>query len=316
MNKEGEGVKKPVIIDCDPGIDDAVAIFMALASDELDVRAITPVAGNQTLEKTSRNALKIVDFLEKKVKVARGADRPLTRDLVIAEYVHGESGTGSVVFPEGSSTFYEKNAFDTIYEEAMKCDGKLQIIALGPLTNIAITLIKYPQIKDKIERITLMGGSSTIGNVTPAAEFNIYVDPEAAKIVYESGIPITTVALDVTLKAIFTVDEMNELIESKGRISQKAGEMVRYINDIGIKFGHEGGAMHDPLAVAWVINPDVMNTKSYRLDVETNSEFTDGKTVVDIYNVTNKTPNTDFGVEIDRVKFVNMAKDLMMSYDV
>ncbi|SCG83852.1 purine nucleosidase [Proteiniborus sp. DW1] len=161
-------------------MDDAIAIFLAFSSDRLDIKALTTVAGNIPIKRTTRNALDLVGYIGKETKVSKGAERQLIRTLETAEWVHGKTGLGTLVLPENNEPIYDKKAWDTIYEEALACEGKLQLICLGPLTNIAITLTVYPDIKDKIEKITLMGGSSYLGNTTPSAEFNIYADAEAA----------------------------------------------------------------------------------------------------------------------------------------
>lgn len=307
-------MKRPVIIDCDPGVDDAVAVFMALAAENLDVRAITAVAGNQTLEKTSINALKLVDYAGFDIPVAKGASKPLLRELVTAAHVHGETGLGGIALPEPKRSFSSKNACDTIYEEALRSGQKLLIVALGPLTNIAVTLLKYPDIKERVERIILMGGSCGCGNDTPAAEFNIYADPDAAKIVFESGLPITMVGLDVTHKALIYPEENNEIALFNNGITRIAEKLLDHMIRFCGKHGFPGAVMHDPLAVAYAIDPDVMKTEKYHVDIETKGMYTSGKTVVDIYHVTGKEPNIDVGMDIDRGRFASLFKRLMMSY--
>lgn len=308
-------MKKPIIIDCDPGIDDAIALYMAFAEESLDVRAITPVAGNQTIDKTLKNALQLVSYLGADVKVSPGADKPLLKELVTAPLVHGESGLGNIVLPETNKQPYEKMAWDTIYEEAVLNDGRLNIIAMAPLTNIALTILKYPDIVNKIQGITLMGGSAGLGNDSPAAEFNILVDPDAASIVFNSGIPITVVGLDVTHKALVYKEELELLQKLKGDRCKVATDLIQWIYDFCIDFGFEGATMHDPFAVAAFIDPSLLISKKYHVDVETKGEFTKGKTVVDIYNVTGKPANTDFGVDIDREGFIKLLTRLIRSYE-
>jgi len=307
-------MKKPIIIDCDPGLDDAVALFMILNNKNFDIRAVTPVSGNQTIDKTSINALKLVSFAGSNVPVACGASKPLFKELVTAAHVHGESGLGDVILPEPKMGFSALNAYDMIYQEAIKYDKELQIVALGPLTNIAITLLKYPDVKDKIQRITLMGGSSGCGNDTPAAEFNIVADSDAAKIVFESGIPITMVGLDATHKALVFEEEVKEILSYKNRVSEVVANILSNAMGFCKKHGFEGAVMHDPLAMACIIDPEVMISKDYRVDVETKGTYTNGKTVVDIYNVTGKKPNAKVGLDLDRNKFINILKEAMMHY--
>lgn len=309
-------MKKPVIIDCDPGIDDAIALFMAFATEKLDVRAITTVAGNVNLEKTSKNALKLAEYAGYSVKVARGASKPITRELVTAEFIHGESGLVNMVFPEPTERFYHKNAYDTIYEEAINCENKLHIIALGPLTNIAITLLKYPDIKKKLNHITVMGGSTELGNHTPAAEFNIYVDPEAAKIVFESGVPITMVGLNVTSKAYATEEDLKEILSYNNKPSEFVAKSLMPLLDFFEKLDFGGVPLHDPAAMAAVIDESLLKTKLLHVDIETRGDVTRGKTVVDVYGVTGKRPNVNVAFNIDREKFINLLKGLMKKYGI
>lgn len=308
-------MKRPVIIDTDPGIDDAVAFFLAFASEELDIKGITAVAGNQTLDKTGMNALKLVDFAGKKIPVVKGAEAPILRTLVTAEFVHGATGLGNLVLPVPTSSFFEKNACDMIYETALNCDGKLLIIALGPLTNIALTLLKYPDIKEKIDELILMGGSMGLGNDTPAAEFNLMADPEAAKIVFDSGLKITMVGLDVTHKAVLTEEEINELTSGKSKISGAIKTLLYDTLKMCRGFGHRDAVIHDPFAMAYAIDPQVMKTESYHVDIETRGKFTSGKTVVDVYGVTGKPENIQVGVEVDRERFVALMRKLINHYE-
>lgn len=309
-------MKKSVIIDCDPGVDDAIALFMAFASEKLDIKAITTVAGNVKLEKTSKNALKLTEYVGYDVKVAKGASKPIIRELVTAEFVHGESGLGNMVLPEPDGAFYTKNAYDTIYEEATNCENGLEIIALGPLTNIAITLLKYPEIKEKLKHITIMGGSTELGNHTPAAEFNIYVDPEAAKIVFESGIPITMVGLNVTNKAYITAKVLEEILSYNNRPAELVGKSLMPLVDFFKNLDFKGVPLHDPAAMATAIDEGLLETKLLHVDIETKGNITRGKTVVDIYGVTGKKPNANVAVDIDREKFINLFKRLLKSYGI
>jgi pyrimidine-specific ribonucleoside hydrolase len=316
MKNRGERtMKKPVIIDCDPGVDDAVALLLGLTSDKLDVRAITVVAGNQTIDKTAQNALDIVTYLGAEVKVAKGATRPLVRELHTAGEVHGESGLGRLRLPRSGRSLYGKTAYDTIYEELTTSKEKLHIITLGPLTNIAITLITYPEVKEKVEHITLMGGACMGGNVTPAAEFNIFADPEAAKVVFESGIPLTMVGLDATLKAYIDREEVDELTVVKNKISDMTRELMYSLLSINEGYGIKGAVMHDPLAVASVINPELITTKKCHVDIETCGEFTRGRTVVDFNNTKDKPLNADVALDADRIGFIKMLQDMINRFN-
>ncbi len=306
----------PVIIDCDTGVDDAMALICGLATDRLDIRAITVVAGNQTLDKTSVNTLNLVDFLGYKVKVSKGADKPLNRELITAEHVHGRSGMGGVKLPESSLRFYEKNAVETIAEEALAAEGQLEIIAVGPLTNIALAILAHPFLKKSIKRITLMGGSIDGGNHTPAAEFNVYVDPEAAQVVMNSGIPIVMVGLEVTEKAYLTKEEIQSLSlwHASDETSKTIKALLENMLEICTMFGYQGAVMHDPLALCYVLDESLIKTKAMAIQVETQGEITRGKTVADRYLVTDRKPNVQVGLEIDRLRFVELIKELLNKY--
>ncbi|SNS54109.1 pyrimidine-specific ribonucleoside hydrolase [Anaerovirgula multivorans] len=311
-------MKTPVIIDTDPGIDDAVAIFLAFSQEKiLDVRGITTIAGNVNVDRTTRNALDLVGHIGKNAKIAKGAPKPLLRSLKTAEEVHGKTGLGPVVLKESKLKFYEKKAWDLIHEEAEAWDGELEIIALGPLTNIAITLIKYPDIKKKIKKVTLMGGACFLGNVTPSAEFNIYVDPEAADIVFQSGIPITMVGLDATHQALLYEEDIENLTSRKNVIS----ETLKIILKENLAFqkkvaGLEAAIMHDAVAVAAVIDPTIIQKKHYYVAVEKEGFFTYGKTVVDLNKVTKNSPNVEVALGVDRLRFIDMLKEMMKTYEL
>lgn len=308
--------KMPILIDCDPGVDDALAIYLALSHKEFDLKAITVVGGNVSLEKTSSNALNLVEYLETDVKVAKGAEGPLLRTLTIADEVHGESGIGDVALKASSKDFYEKDAADTIRDEVLNANGELHIIALGPLTNIAITLLKYPEIKDKIKHITLMGGACRGGNVTPVAEFNIYVDPEAAKIVFESGVPITMVGIDATHKSYLTGKEVDEFAKSLSSDKAKTAiRLLKYTEQLCHGYGHEGIIMHDPTAVAYVMDPSILECTKYHVDIETKGEITRGKTVVDIDDVKKLNKNVYLALDTNREKFVKMMENMLNYYN-
>lgn len=307
-------MKKPVIIDCDPGIDDAVALFIAFQADNLDIKAITTVCGNVGIEKTTNNALKLVEYTGQNIKVARGASRPVFKNPVNAEFVHGKSGLGNMVIPEARASLYCKNAYDTIYEEAVKCDGKLNIIAIGPLTNIALTLMKYPDIKNRISHITLMGGSAGLGNDTPSAEFNMFADPEAARIVFNSGIDITMVGLDATHRAVAEEKDLMEIQSYNNKPSDFTAQCLFGYMEFGKKYGAKGAILHDPAAVAAVMDGSLIKTEYLHVDVETKGEFTSGKTVVDIYRVTGKRPNVHVAFDIDRDRFIKLVKESLKKY--
>lgn len=307
--------KIPIIIDTDPGTDDTIAILMCLAYDKFDVRAITSVGGNVDIEKTSNNARKIVKLSGKDIKVAVGIKQPIVRKMITAKKVHGISGLGNVDLEESMIPYYEKDAVDTIYEEAIRAKGRLQILTLGPLTNIAVALLKYPQLKKMIHSVVFMGGAINGGNVTPVAEFNIYVDPEAAKIVFDSGIDLTMIGLDVTHKTIVTKDQNKRFHQLNSDVAKVVSRLINYTIDRESPYNKAGGVMHDPLAAATIIDRDIVETKDYYVDVELKSDTTRGKTVVDVYGVTQNKPNIHVAVKSDNNKFLDILENLISKYE-
>jgi len=305
-----------VIIDCDPGHDDMMAIMLASASDKIDLLGVTTVAGNQTGDKTFENTLKVLTLINEEIPVARGADKPLMRELVTAPQFHGQSGLDGTELPEPGVKALEIDAVDFIINILEESLEKIVLVPTGPLTNIAMVLLKKPDIKQKIERIVLMGGGMHDSNVTPVAEFNIYVDPEAAKIVFESGVPITMVGLDVTNRAMMSFEEIEGIVSLDGVISSKVGPLLKFFANANKKiFGLNGAPIHDALAVAAVIDPTVVETKYLNVQIEVSSELTRGATVVDIYGATGKAPNVDVALEVDTPKFVRFMIESIEKLD-
>jgi pyrimidine-specific ribonucleoside hydrolase len=306
-------VTVPIVIDCDPGHDDAIAILLALASPEVELRGITTVAGNQTLEKTTRNALKVLELAARTdVPVAAGADRPLRRDLQTAAHVHGESGLDGPDLPEPVTTPVEGHAADLLAE---LLEPGVVLVPTGPLTNVALLLERHPEVKGRLERIVWMGGAIGEGNVTPAAEFNAYVDPEAAAAVFGSGVEVTMIGLDVTHRALFTRAHADRL-----RTTGRAGRAVAELSDFFQRFhesryGFDGSPIHDALAVAAVIDPSLVATVRCNIEVEIASEFCDGRTVVDHRHVTDRPRNAKAGVEVDAERFLELLVDRISSLD-
>jgi inosine-uridine nucleoside N-ribohydrolase len=270
-----------VIIDTDPGVDDALALLLAMRSPELQIEAITPVAGNVPLELTLPNALRMVEIAGRTdIPVAAGAKAPLVRRLVTAAYAHGENGLGGAVFPEPKIRPVTQPAPGFIRQIIRKYPGEVSLIPIGPLTNIATALNLDPELRGMVRSIVMMGGSLSGGNITPAAEFNIYVDPEAARIVFQSGIPITMVGLDVTRKTSLTEDHVRQLEAGQNPVSQAAAKIARNaINHHREQGFLVGPNMHDSLAVAAFLDPSLLNFKEYYVDVETTGELTAGETL-------------------------------------
>ncbi|TCL65894.1 pyrimidine-specific ribonucleoside hydrolase [Hydrogenispora ethanolica] len=308
-------MRKPVILDCDPGHDDAIALLLAFASDKLDVKAVTVLAGNQTVEKTLHNALKVLSFAGITVEVAKGAAKPLMRQLQIAPEVHGDSGLDGPVFPPPTLHPSPDSAVDLIARVLRNSDQKVTLIPTGALTNIALTLLAHPELKEKIERISLMGGACFTGNWTPAAEFNILVDPEAARLVFDSGIPITMCGLDVTHRALIYRDEIERIRRIGKKVPTMVAELLDYFFIFHRKMGFSGCPLHDPCAVGYVIDPSLITTKACHVDIETKGEHTLGTTVVDYYDVWKKPKNAEVALGIDRERFIELLIQSVQYYD-
>ncbi len=299
---------KRIIIDCDPGHDDMMAIMLADASPEIELIGITTVAGNQTGEKTFRNALKTLSLINRRdIPVARGADRPLKRELTVAPDIHGVSGLDGADLPEPGFEGLNIQATDFIIKTLLESTEKIILVPTGPLTNIASTLRQKPNIKERIERIVLMGGAVCDSNITPAAEFNIYVDPEAAEIVFASGLPITMVGLDATNKALFTFSDIERIAGLNGKVSKVVAPLLEFFARSNREFfGFAGAPLHDALAVAHLIEPGVIKTRHLHVAVETEGKLTRGRTVVDVYGITGNEPNVDVALEVNNGVFKEM----------
>ena len=278
--KTGRGPFR-VIIDTDPGVDDALALLLAMRSPELKIEGITPVAGNVPLDLTLPNALRMVEIAGRTdIPVAAGARVPLVRRLVTAAYAHGENGLGGAVFPEPKTKPIPLPAAEFIRSVVRKYPGEVTLIPIGPLTNIASALNLDSELAAMVRGIVLMGGSLSGGNITPAAEFNIYVDPEAARIVFQSGIPITMVGLDATRKTSLTEEHVRILEAAQNPVSQAAAKIGRNAINHNREQGFlVGPNMHDSLAVAAFLDPSILRFKEYYVDVETTGELTAGETL-------------------------------------
>ena len=301
---------KPVILDVDPGHDDAVAVMMACGSPGLDLLAVTTVAGNATLPKTTRNALRILSLIGRAgVPVAAGASGPLVRELRTAEDIHGESGMDGPEIPEAAFEPDERGAVELIADVLRGAPEPVALIPVGPLTNIAALLREHPDLKGKISRVSLMGGSIGLGNTTPAAEFNIYVDPEAAREVFESGLPITMSGLDVTHRTGVGRAERDRLRGLGGIDELVAGFLDFFAGAYERSFGFDAPPLHDPVAVAAILDPGVVKTRPMNVQVECESDLTRGETVCDLHGVTGRRANADVGVELDREAFFDLLHD-------
>ena len=298
----------PVILDVDPGHDDAVALMMACGAPGLDPLAVTTVAGNVELEKTTHNALQILSLVgHTHIPVAAGAGAPLRRGLHTAYDIRGESGLdGPEEIPPPTFAPDDRGAVQLIADTLRDSPEPVTLIPTGPLTSVATFLHQHPELKEKIARISLMGGSIGLGNTTPAAEFNIYVDPEAAREVFDSGLPITMSSLDVTHRAGAGPEERKRLRATgeAGRVI--AGFLEFFAGTYKSTFGFDAPPLHDPVAVAAVLQPELLRTRHMRVDVECEGSLTRGETVCDFYGVTGRPPNAEVGVELDREGFFEL----------
>jgi inosine-uridine nucleoside N-ribohydrolase len=299
-----------IVVDCDPGHDDAIALLLALASPELELLGVTTVAGNQTLEKTTANAIRVLDFVGRDdVPVAAGAERPLARDPFVAAYVHGETGLDGPDLPPPQRTPLAQHAVDFLAERV----AGATLVAVGPLTNVALLLALHPDARP--DRIVLMGGSIGLGNVTPAAEFNIWADPEAAARVFESGLELTMVGLEVTHQALL-LDADAERLRASGRTGQMVAELYDFFHRFHRDtYGFGGSPIHDAVAVAYVFRPELMETKHCHVAIECGSELTRGRTVVDLWDRTEEEPNAHVGVGIDGRAFVHLLLERLPTLD-
>ncbi|MBQ4667465.1 pyrimidine-specific ribonucleoside hydrolase RihA [Aeromonas hydrophila] len=308
----------PVILDCDPGHDDAIALILALASPELKVLAVTTSAGNQTPDKTLNNALRILTLLGRDdIPVAAGAHKPLARELIIADNVHGESGLDGPKLPDPGFAPVAMTALELMAKCLRESPEPVTLVPTGPLTNIALLLAAHPELKSKIARIVLMGGAAGPGNWTPAAEFNIYVDPEAADMVFKSGLPITMCGLDVTHEA----QVMDEDIERVRAITNPVAQCVAGLLDFFMiyhrdpKWGFAGAPLHDPCTIAWLLAPALFHGVECRVDIETGGTHTSGMTVVDRYGLTGKAANALVLLGLDRAGFIDLLVTRLRAFD-
>ena len=305
--------KQKIIIDTDPGQDDAVAILLALASPELDILGITAVAGNVPLKLTEKNARKICELAGKReTRVFAGASRPLMRQLVTAEEVHGKTGLDGPDLPEPTMPLESQHAVDFIVETLMREEpGSVTLCPLGPLTNIALALIREPRIAGRIGRIVLMGGGFFEGgNVTPAAEFNIYVDPHAADVVFRCGAPIVMMPLDVTHKVLTRAGRVAAIRALGSKVGVATAQMLEFFERFDEeKYGSDGGPLHDPCVIAWLLRPELFRGRECNVVVEAGSELTMGMTVIDWWGVTKRQKNATVMRDVDDEGFFALLVD-------
>jgi len=290
-----------ILLDCDPGHDDAIALLLALASPEVELVGVTTVAGNQTLAKTTANAIRVLELAGRgDIPVAAGADRPLVRELRVAANVHGETGLDGPDLPQPRAQPEGEHAVDFL---AGRIAGRT-LVATGPLTNVALLLARHPEARP--ERLVLMGGAIAEGNVTPAAEFNIWADPEAAARVFESGLDVTMVGLDVTHKALMTRAHADAL-RAAGRVGRTVAELWDFFSAFHRRtYGSEDSPIHDAVAVAHVVRPGLVETAYRNVEIDCASELSRGRTLVDLWRRTGKEPNVHVAVDVDAGAFFEL----------
>jgi pyrimidine-specific ribonucleoside hydrolase len=305
----------PILIDCDPGHDDAIALLLALASPELDLLGVTTVAGNQTLEKTTANAIRVLEFVGRgDVPVAAGAERPLVREPFVAAYVHGETGLDGPALPPPEAAPVDRHAVDFLAERVLAASDPVTLVPIGPLTNVALLFATHPEVAARLERVVLMGGSIAEGNVTPAAEFNIWADPEAAARVFATGLDVTMIGLDVTHKALMRPAHAERL-----RDAGTTGTMVAELFDFFSQFhrrayGFDGSPIHDAVAVAHVARPGLVETVERHVAVDCESRLCRGRTVVDVWRRTDNEPNAHVAVGIDADAFLDLLVERIAAF--
>jgi pyrimidine-specific ribonucleoside hydrolase len=314
-----DGTPRTVLIDCDPGHDDAIALLLALARPEWHVETVSIVAGNTTLPNAVRAATQVLTVADRTdVPVHAGMDRPLERALRTAAHVHGESGLEGPVLPEPAFGPRPEHAVDLLVARLGRArdEGRpVEVAATGPLTNLGAALRRDPTIARGISRLVVMGGAITEGNVTPAAEFNIWVDPEAAAEVFDADVDVTMVGLDVTHRAILPTARFEELRDLGTPVGTLAAELCDFFLRFHARtYGFDGVPIHDACAVAALLDPTLVETRHLRVDVETASRHCDGRTVVDLWSVTGREPNVRVGVDVDRERFLDLLVSSLASY--
>ena len=308
--------KTKVILDVDTGEDDAVAIMLAGKSPYIDLKAITVVAGNQVLDKTLKNTLNVCSYLGiNNVPIAAGMTRPLLRDQITGGNIHGETGLGGTHFGEPELNADTRHAVDVLIETLLESDGDITLVPVAPLTNIAMAIRKEPKIIPKINKIVMMGGAFGLGNRTPAAEFNIFADPEAAQIVFSCGRPIVMVGLDLTMQALATDAVMKKIGNLNNKASKLFVDMITFYKSTYKEImGLDSPAVHDPTTIAYLIDPSVIKTIPMYVEVDTNASSCYGRTLCDKFGNNNKKPNVEVAVELDFDKFWNTVYDVIKLY--
>ena len=308
--------RRKIILDCDPGHDDAIALMMSAKHPSLELLGVTIVAGNQTLEKTLVNGLNVCQKLGLSVPVYAGMKRPIMRQQIVAADIHGESGLDGPVFDPLTKKPEPEHAVSYLIRTLMASEGDITLVAVGPLSNVAVAMRMEPGIVSKIREIVLMGGAYGTGNVTPSAEFNIYADPEAARVVFTSGVPIVMMGLDLTNQTVCTAD----VIERMRNTGNRAGALFADIMSFTLKtqaevYGLAGGPVHDATCIGYLIDPGCITTKDMYVEIDVNEGPCYGRTVCDELGITGKTPNAKVGTKIDTPRFWDRVEECIRRYD-
>lgn len=304
---------RKIILDCDPGHDDAVAIMLAGLHEDIELLGITTVSGNSYLENTTRNALIISEMSGIDVEVYPGASKPILREQIVAHDIHGYSGLEGADLPNPKKAASNIHAVDFMADVVKENFGEVTIVATGPLTNVALFALKYPDLVKGIKELVFMGGGIAFGNVTPVAEFNIYVDPEAADIVLRMDIPKVMAPLDMTHQAAITREEVQKLKDSESKVLNVVADLMNFfMKTYKNVFGIEGAPLHDPTTIAYLIDPEIFEWEDLNVSVELKGEFTYGQTVADIWKTTGKEPNVRVLEKINRDKFFDLLLDTLL----
>jgi ribosylpyrimidine nucleosidase len=308
--------KCKIILDCDPGHDDAIAIMIAGNTPGIELLGITVVAGNQTLEKTSKNALRVCEYLGIDVPVYSGCGGPMVRDKqVISSEIHGETGLDGPSFNELTKELENKHGVQFIIDTLLASKGDITLVATGPLTNLAMAMRMNPKIVEKIKQIVIMGGAYQLGNVTPAAEFNILADADAAHVVFTCGRKVVMVGLDVTRKVLCYPEIIQRMKKLNTKASKLFEDLMLFFNKSQKEvFGWDGGPLHDPVTIAYLIDPTVIETKSMYTEIDIRGVQSYGRTNCDFFGNSGKQPNSEIAVEIDVEKFWNIVEQAISRY--
>lgn len=306
--------RRRVILDCDPGHDDAMAILLAAARPELELVAITTVAGNQAVEKVTLNARRVCTVAGiRHVPIAAGCDRPMVGEPLFADTNDEGWGLDELDWPDPTVDQDPRHALDVM--AAALADGPLSIVATGPLTNVGTLLQRRPELADRIEAVALMGGAIGLGNWTPGAEFNIYADPEAAQAVFSSGLPVTVVPLEATHRALATEEVLARIDALQTPVARLSAAMLRLFQETYERvFGFADPPIHDPCAVAYLVDREIVTTRHLNVVVDTGSELSRGRTVCDVYGTTGRVPNADVGIDLDAERFWDLMIGAIASY--